>query len=105
MDKLGGGRGPIAFGPFGVGCKKGVAFGGSAKTQSCFRLRSSGIAFGGVLSLLVFFSRFLCLTAFLLFVPNRRVLAIAHMYVNIIYTHTPNNCMGLAKGTCECSPM
>ena len=56
--------------------------GGSAKTPSCLRLRLRGIAFGGVLSLLGLFSRFLHLTAFLLFVANTRVLTIAHVVVN-----------------------
>ena len=51
--------------------------GDSAKTHSWQRLRLRGIAFGGVLSLLGLFARFLHLTAFLLFVPNTRVLTIA----------------------------
>ena len=51
----------------------------SAKTQSWLRLRLMGIAFGGVLSLLGLFVRFLHLRAFLLFVLNTRVLTIAHM--------------------------
>ena len=38
-----------------------------------------GIAFGGVLSLLGLFVRFLQFTAFLLFVLNTRVLTIAHI--------------------------
>ena len=54
---------------------------GSTKTQSCFRLRLRGIAFGGVLSLLGLLARFLDLTAFLLFVRNTRVLTIAHIYI------------------------
>ena len=46
---------PIAFRCFCVGRKKSIAFGvGSAETQSWLRLRLSGLAFGGVLSLLSF---------------------------------------------------
>ena len=63
--------GPIAFGAFGVGHRKGVAFGGLGQTQQCFRLRLGGVSFGRVLLLLWLFARFLCLAAFLLFVPNR----------------------------------
>ena len=66
--------GPIAIGGLGVGYKE---------TQSWLRLRLMGIAFGGVLSLLGLFVRFLHLTAFLLFVLNTRVLTIAHIYIYI----------------------
>ena len=64
----------------------------SAKTQSWLRLRLMGIAFGGVLSLLGLFARFLHLTAFLLFVLNTRVLTIAHidMYPYKDPTSTPS---------------
>ena len=54
---------------------------GSAETLSWFRLTLSGVAFGGLLSLLRLFAQFLRLTAFLLFVPNikHKVLTIAPM--------------------------
>ena len=76
MDNLGG---PIAFGGCGAGMRRiNVSLsGGSGKTQSCSRLGLRGIALGGVLSLLRLFVPFLRVTAFLLFVPNRRVLTIA----------------------------
>ena len=57
--------------------------GDSAKTHSWSRLRLRGIAFGGVLPLLGLFARFLHLTAFLLFVPNTRVLTIAHIVTSM----------------------
>ena len=79
MDNLGGG-GHYRFWGFWRRIQGKVSLlGGSAKTQSWLRLRLMGIAFGGVLSLLGLFVRFLHLTAFLLFVLNTRVLTIAHM--------------------------
>ena len=77
MDNLGG-----SYRFWGFWCRihgKVSLLGVSAKTQSWLRLRLMGIAFGGVLSLLGLFVRFLHLTAFLLFVLNTRVLTIAHI--------------------------
>ena len=77
MDNLGG---SYRFWGFGRRISGKVSLlGVSAKPQSWLRLRLMGIAFGGVLSLLGLFVRFLYLTAFLLFVLNTRVLTIAHI--------------------------
>ena len=85
MDNLGG---SYRFWGFSRSIQGKVSLlGDSAKTHSWLRLRLRGIAFGGVLSLFGLFARFLHLTAFLLFVPNTRVLTIAHTRTNSLYTH------------------
>ena len=56
-----------------------------------------GYRFWGVHSVLGLFSRFLHLTAFLLFVPNTRVLTIAHIYIY--------NCIYIYIYIFQCSPL
>ena len=85
MDNL---AGSYRFWGFGRRIQGKVShLGVSAKTQSWLRLRLMGIAFGGVLSLLGLFVRFLHRTAFLLFVLNTRVLTIAHICVCVCEIH------------------
>ena len=87
MDNVGG---SYRFWGFGHRIQGKVSLlGVSAKTQSWLRFRLMGIAFGGVLSLLGLFVRFLHLTAFLLFVLNTRVLTIAHIPLHKMMTTCP----------------
>ena len=90
MDNLGG---SYRFWGFWRRIQEKVSLlGGSAKT----RLRLMGMAFGGVLSLLGLFVRFLHITAFLLFVPNTRVLAIAHIDIILEDGRAAINDLGLS---------
>ena len=78
MDN-GGGGGPIAFGGFDVGYKKGIACGGAQPKQSHGSVFNGGTSFfwGGPIAEL--WARLLRLTAFRLFVPDTRVLTLAHI--------------------------
>ena len=88
MDKC---WGPIAFAGFGAAENEGIAFGWFQPRHSHGSLLHRGASLRGRIALCLFLAAFLCLTAFLLLIPEfayTRVLTIAHMYMSCdVYVH------------------